>query len=63
MELDLLGGVGQVGLEQGVGEQPGYALEDELEVLRGVQQGSVRSGSLTNASSPRPPKAGLTSRA
>lgn len=35
VELDLLGGVGQVGLEQGVGQQPGYALEDELEVLGG----------------------------
>lgn len=58
MELDLLGGVGQVGLQQGVGEQPGYALEDELEVLSGGQQGSVLSGSLTNASSPRPPPQG-----
>lgn len=35
VELDLLGGVGQVGLEQGVGQQPGCALEDELEVLGG----------------------------
>lgn len=35
MELDLLGGVGQVGLEQGIGQQPGYALKDELEVLGG----------------------------
>lgn len=33
MELDFLGGVGKVGLEQGVGQQPSYALEDELEVL------------------------------
>lgn len=40
MELDLLGRVGQVGLEQGVGEQPGYALEDELEVLGGVWAGT-----------------------
>lgn len=51
VELDLLGGVGQVGLEQGVGEQPGYALEDELEVLSGEQQGSVQWSSLPNASS------------
>ena len=40
VELDLLGGVGQVGLEQGVGEQPGYALEDELEVLGGGRSGA-----------------------
>lgn len=33
MKLDFLGGVGKVGLEQGVGQQPSYALEDELEVL------------------------------
>lgn len=33
MELDFLGGVGEVGLEQGVGQQPSYALEDELKVL------------------------------
>ena len=43
MELDLLGRVGQVGLEQGVGEQPGYALEDELEVLGGVWAGIPRA--------------------
>lgn len=57
VELDLLGGVGQVGLEQGVGEQPGDAFEDELEVLRG-ERVPVQSSSLqrpTNASSLTPP--------
>lgn len=39
MELDLLGGVGQVGLEQGVGQQPGDALENELKVLGGREGG------------------------
>lgn len=39
MELDFLGGVGKVGLEQGVRQQPSYALEDELEVLRGQSRG------------------------
>lgn len=33
VELDFLCGVGKVGLEQGVRQQPGYPLEDELEVL------------------------------
>lgn len=57
VELDLLGGVGQVGLEQGVGEQPGDAFEDELEVLWG-ERVPVQSSSLqrpTNASSLTPP--------
>lgn len=35
VELDFLGGVGKVGLEQGIRQQPSYPLEDELEVLRG----------------------------
>lgn len=35
MELDFLCGVGKVGLEQGIGQQPSYPLEDELEVLGG----------------------------
>lgn len=57
MELDLLGRIGQVGLEQGVGEQPGYALEDELEVLGGVRAGTcpVRLPAVP-ASWPGPPQ-------
>lgn len=39
MELDFLGGVGKVGLEQGIRQQPSYPLEDELEVLRGQSRG------------------------
>lgn len=35
VELDFLCGVGKVGLEQGIRQQPSYPLEDELEVLRG----------------------------
>lgn len=34
MELDLLGGVGQVGLQQRVGQEPSQALQDEVEVLQ-----------------------------
>lgn len=33
MELDPLGGVGQVGLDQRVVEQPGQAFQDEAQVL------------------------------
>lgn len=34
MELDFLCGVGKVGLEQGIRQQPSYPLEDKLEVLK-----------------------------
>lgn len=53
VELDLLGGVGQVGLQQGVGEQPGEAPEDELKVLRDSTSGELSS----QASSPPLPRA------
>lgn len=46
VELDFLCGVGKVGLEEGVGQQPSYPLEDELEIL-GRQS--------RNPSSPAPP--------
>lgn len=39
VELDFLCGVGKVGLEQGIRQQPSYPLEDELEVLREQSRG------------------------
>jgi hypothetical protein len=57
VKLDLLGGVGKVGLEQGIGQQPSDPLEDELEVLRGQSRGpsSPAPSSYTLQMSPHSP--------
>lgn len=49
VELDLLGGVGEVGLRQGVGEQPRQALQDEVVVLGRAQGTAGRQNGAANA--------------
>lgn len=55
MELDFLCGVGKVGLEQGVGQQPSYPLKDKLEVLGGQRRVSSNQLPTALATPYRPP--------